>query len=99
MPIKFNNPLKACFSNKKSPITVQTRPTEIVKVYFLLKPVIFCGFLRFINIGAQNQFLFGSNLVLQASKARNSTPTHTNFYPLISYSLKHIKSEQKVIQK
>ena len=37
IPITFNNPLKVCFSNKKYPITIQTRPTQIVKVYFLLK--------------------------------------------------------------
>ena len=37
LPITFNNPLKACFSNKKYLITILTRPTQIVKVYFLLK--------------------------------------------------------------
>jgi hypothetical protein len=48
IPIPFNNPLKVCFSNKKYPITIQTRPTQIVKV----KP----GFNRFLKIiGAQNQ--------------------------------------------
>ena len=36
IPISFNNPLKACFSNKKYPITIQTRQTQIVKAYFLL---------------------------------------------------------------
>ena len=36
-PITFNNPLKVYFSNKKYSITTQTRPTQIVKVYFLLK--------------------------------------------------------------
>ena len=35
--INFNYPLKACFLNKKYPITIQTRLTQIVKVYFLLK--------------------------------------------------------------
>ena len=35
--ITYNNPLKVCFSNKKNTITTQTRPTQIVKVYFLLK--------------------------------------------------------------
>ena len=35
--ITFNNPLKVCFSNKKNTVTTQTRPTQIVKVYFLLK--------------------------------------------------------------
>ena len=32
-----NNPLKVCFSNKKYLIIIQTRPTQIEKVYFLLK--------------------------------------------------------------
>jgi hypothetical protein len=43
----FNNPLKVCFSNKKYLITIQTPPTQIVEVYFLLKKI----------IGAQNQLL------------------------------------------
>ena len=29
--------LKDSFSNKKYPITIQTHPTQIVKVYFFLK--------------------------------------------------------------
>ena len=37
MPITFNNTLKSFFLNKEYPITIQTRPTQIVKVYFLLK--------------------------------------------------------------
>ena len=36
IPINFNNPIKVCISNKKYPITIQKRPTQIVKVYFLL---------------------------------------------------------------
>ena len=35
--LALNNPLKVCFSNKKTTITTQTCPTQIVKVYFLLK--------------------------------------------------------------
>ena len=35
IPITFNNPLKACFSNKN--ITIQTHPTQVVKVHFLMK--------------------------------------------------------------
>ena len=74
IPITFNNPLKVCFFNKKYPITIQTSPTKILKVYFLLKSF-FNGFLKI--IGAQNQLpiiLFSKTL-----KARNSTPTHTSF--------------------
>ena len=37
IPITFNNALDVCFSNKKYPITIKTRQTQIVKVYFLLK--------------------------------------------------------------
>ena len=38
IPITFNNPLKACFSNKTYMyITIQTHPTQIVNVYFLMK--------------------------------------------------------------
>ena len=35
--ITFNNPLKACFSNKRYLITIQICPTQIIRVYFLLK--------------------------------------------------------------
>ena len=52
MPIIFNNPLKACIWNKKYLITIQTRPPQIVEVYFLLKTV-FYGFFKIIC--AQNQ--------------------------------------------
>ena len=57
--IDFFCTLKACFSNKKYPITFQTRPTQIVKVYFWLKN-------RYLKIiGAQNQLpiTFRSDLV------------------------------------
>ena len=37
IPITFNNMLKACLFNKKYLITIQTRLTQIVKVYFLFK--------------------------------------------------------------
>jgi hypothetical protein len=57
-------------------ITIQTHPTQIVKVYFLLKN-------RFLKIiGAQNQLFitFCSYLMRNKTlKARNSTPTQTNF--------------------
>ena len=36
IPITFNNLLKVSFANKKYIITIQTRLTQIVKVYFLL---------------------------------------------------------------
>ena len=34
IPMTFNTPLKVCFSNKKNLITIQTRPTQIVKLFF-----------------------------------------------------------------
>ena len=36
IPITLNNPLKACTSNNKYLITIKTRTTQILKVYFLL---------------------------------------------------------------
>ena len=38
--ITFNNPLKVSVSKIKYLITIQTRPTQIVKVYFLSKSTI-----------------------------------------------------------
>ena len=46
IPITFNNPLKVCFLNKKYTITIQTRPKQIVKVYFLLRNRFLTNFLR-----------------------------------------------------
>ena len=63
----FNISLKACFSNKKYLITIQTRPTQIVKVYFLIieKPN-FNGFFKIIYV--QNHKLFRFNNTLRAKK-------------------------------
>ena len=62
------------FFNKKYPIIIQTRPSQIVKEYYLLKN-------RFLKInGSQNQvpITCGSDLVCNKTlKARNSTPPHT----------------------
>ena len=48
----FHNHIKACFSNKKYSIAIQTRPTQIVNSIFLMeKPLT-----RFIKIiGVQNR--------------------------------------------
>ena len=73
------SPLKVCFSDRKYLITIQTRPAQIVKIYLNEKPV-FNEFLKI--IGALNQLLitFCSDLLRKKTlKARNSTPTHTNF--------------------
>ena len=46
--------MKVCFSNMKYPIIIQNRPTQIVKVYFLLiKRFFFNRVLKIID--AQNQ--------------------------------------------
>ena len=47
-PITFNNPLKICFSNKKS-----TPQTQIVISIFLIEKPVFNEFLKIIS--AQNQ--------------------------------------------
>ena len=54
----FNNQLKACFSNKEFTITTQTRPTQIVKVYFLLKNQVLTDFLRLLEYKFKYHFLF-----------------------------------------
>ena len=43
IPITFNDQLKACFSNKKYKITIQTRPTHIGKSIFFVGKQIFNG--------------------------------------------------------
>ena len=53
IPITFNNPIKACFSNKKYRITIQARLIQIVKIIFLIEKTSFNGFSKI--IGPQNQ--------------------------------------------
>ena len=50
IPITFNNPLKACFSNRKFILTIQTRPTQIVIGIFLIEKSGFNGFLKIIGV-------------------------------------------------
>ena len=52
MPINFNNPLKAYFSNKKYLNTIQTRPTQIVILIslFLNEKAGFNGILKLISV-------------------------------------------------
>ena len=57
-------------------IAIQTCPTQIVKVYFLLKNC-FNGFLKIIGVQNQLPITFYSELIRNKTiKARNSTP-HT----------------------
>ena len=37
LQIAFDNPLKACFSNKKYLVTIKTRPTKILSSIFLIE--------------------------------------------------------------
>ena len=97
--LTFNNLLKATFSNKKYPITIQTDPTPNINSIFLInsKPVSNV-FLKI--IGAQNQLpiTFCTDIVCSKTlNARNSIPSQTNFEHLIS--LLCIISEQKFIRK
>jgi hypothetical protein len=46
----FYQSIQTCFSNKKYPITIQTRPTQIIKVYFLLENKFLGEFLRIIGV-------------------------------------------------
>ena len=75
IPITFKSLLKACFSKKKYPITIQTHQTQIVKGYFLLKTRVFRLLVHKINY-----LSFFSDLVCNStSKARISTP-HTRIF-------------------
>ena len=73
--ITINNSFKACFSNKKYVISIQTRTTQIENNVFL-------GLIGFLKIiGVQNHLSFGTVLVCaKILKVKNSSPhTHTNF--------------------
>ena len=63
IPITFNNPLKVSFSNKKYPITIQTHPTQIVKVYLVLENHVLIKFLKIIVKQNQLSITFCSDLV------------------------------------
>ena len=48
IPITFNNPYKAFFSNKK--YILQSKRTKHVKLYFLMKKQVFSRFLKVIGV-------------------------------------------------
>ena len=76
IPITFNNPLKASFFY---PFTIQTQPTQIVKVYFLLKNR-FNRFLKIIDAQNQLSITLCSDFVCNKTlDVKNLKPTHTNF--------------------
>ena len=67
----FNNPLKACFSNKKCHITVQTRKTQIVLSVLVIENRIFNRFLKIFNVQNELPITFCSDKVCnKALKAR-----------------------------
>ena len=76
VPITCTNLWKACFSNKKYLITVHTPDTNCESIFFIENPVINI-FLKI--IGAKNQLPITFCFRFLYIKARNSTPSHTNF--------------------
>ena len=69
--IAFNNPIKACFFNKKYPVKIQTPSTYIVTVYFLFKKQALIGLLKAITpqnslFTIKQTFLKKKNLFFQS---------------------------------
>ena len=52
MSITFNILIKACFSNKKYIVSIQTHSTQIENDIFLVEKVVLSGFLK--NISVEN---------------------------------------------
>ena len=73
IPINFNNLLKACFSNKKYLITIQTPPTQIEMIIFLIEKLI----LKIIGVQNQLPITFFSNLVCNKILNLEIQPQHT----------------------
>jgi hypothetical protein len=63
-PRKKNVTIKACFSNKKYLIAIQTRPTQIVNKIFLIEKFGFKGLLKIIGVQNQLHVTFCTALVL-----------------------------------
>ena len=83
LPIYFNNPIKANFSNYEYPITMQTRLTQNVNSIFLIekKYCFFTGFLKIIVEQNQLHITYSTALsqiniikVIKVIKVRNPTP-------------------------
>ena len=97
IPITFSNPLKVCFAYKKYTITTKTRPTQIVKVSFLLKNRVLTNFLRLLVYKFTYLSLFVQISSITIHQWLEIRP-HTHEFLTINILL-HIKSEQKVIRK
>ena len=94
IPITFNNSLKACFSNKKYPITIQIRMKQIVKEYFWMKNRFLTDLLKI--IGAQNKLTitFCSDLVCNRTlKDRTSNSTQEFWKFEIFLTFKRIQEQ------
>ena len=70
-PITFNNPIKACFSNKKYTVVIQTRPTQIMNI------IIINGNLVLKVISMQNLLPIRFYKKLHVTNLK--PPTHTKF--------------------
>ena len=60
IPIKCNNPIKACLSNKKYTILIQIRLTQIEKNVFLIGTPVLIGFKKMIGVQSQLPISFGT---------------------------------------
>ena len=84
IPVTFNNPIKACFWNKKYPFTIQTRAAQIVSSKFLNEKLVLKG------VGVQNE--------LTITFVQIFLNTHTNFYPLLYFLYSNrIKIDTKTV--
>ena len=81
-PITINNFIKACFSNEKCSVTIQTGTTQIIvnSLFLIEKP----GIIRFPKIiCVQNQLSISFGIALLCNKilkVKDSTPPYNNFY-------------------
>ena len=86
IPITFQDHIKACFSNKKYIVSIQTCPTKIGNNWFLIAKQVLMGSLKIIGVQNQLPFSFGTVFVCsKILKVRDSPPKHTIFLPLVSF--------------
>ena len=86
IPITFNNLIRACFSNKKCILLIQTGKTQNENDKFLIKNLVLIAFLKI--IGIQNQIPIRFSIALKRNKIltfRNANPHTRLSNPLISY--------------
>ena len=91
----FNIPIKACFSNKKLMVSIQTRTEHIKNNVFLTHKLVLIGFERL--LGYKNNYL--SDLVQLWSVKRYQRlgiPPHTHEFLAFNILL-HIKFDKKKV--